>query len=59
MVGCPKNLKSVFDSHLSVHDINQFFQIIVVSADHRTADYYVVPPSLSGRELFHFEPVDT
>ena len=59
VVGRPKNQKSVFYSYLSVNDLNQFFQKVAVSTDHSTADCYVVPLSLSGRELFHFEPVDS
>ena len=55
----PKNRKSAFDSHLSVNDINQLFQKVPVSTDHRTTDCYVSPRSLSGRELFHFEPLDS
>ena len=58
-VGCPKKPAPVLDSRLSLDDINRFFRTVAVSADHRSADYFISPPSPCGMQLFQFEPVDS
>ena len=52
IVGHPKKQPPVLDSRLSLNEINQFFRTVAVSANHRTADCFVSPPSSCDKQLF-------